>query len=212
MGALALIPTSVGYAGLALLVGGESAGIPLPGETALITAALLASGGHLSLVGVIAVAATAAIVGDNIGYAIGRRGGRWLLTRPGRWESERRALVERGERFFERHGGKTVFFGRWLPVLRITAAWLAGVHRMHWARFAAWNALGGVSWAISVGLAAYAVGEAAKSIIRYAGLAGIGFVLVGASAFVWLRVVRPRLRARRGSRPPSRAARARRGG
>jgi undecaprenyl-diphosphatase len=211
-GALALIPTSVGYAGLALLVGGEAAGVPLPGETALITAALLASAGHLSLAGVIAVAATAAIVGDNVGYLIGRRGGRWLLTRPGRWERERLALVERGERFFERHGGKTVFFGRWLPVLRITAAWLAGVHRMHWIRFALWNALGGISWAVTVGVAAYAVGEAAKSVLRYAGLAGIGLVLVAASVVVWLRFVRPRLHARRSSRPPSRQARPRREG
>src|SRR5919199_4271620 len=122
----AIASSSVGYVALALLVGGESAGVPLPGETALITAGILASRGHLSLPLVIAVAAAAAIVGDNVGYVIGRRGGRWLLTRPGRWHDERLALVERGERFFARHGGKTVFFGRWLPVLRITAAWLAG--------------------------------------------------------------------------------------
>lgn len=187
----AIVSTRVGYVALALLVGGESAGIPLPGETALITAGILASRGDLSLPVTIAVAASAAIVGDNVGYAVGRRGGRWLLTRPGRWHEERLALVERGERFFVRHGGKTVFFGRWLPVLRITAAWLAGVHRMRWQSFAVWNALGGIGWATTIGVAAYFAGEAAKALVRDAGFVGLGLVLVAVLTFVWFRVGRP---------------------
>jgi membrane protein DedA with SNARE-associated domain len=208
----AIVSTKVGYVALGLLVGGESAGIPLPGETALITAAILASRGHLSLPLVIATAAGTAIVGDNIGYLIGRRGGRWLMTRPGRWHAHRLALVERGERFFLRHGGKTVFFGRWLPVLRITAAWLAGVHRMRWQTFALWNALGGIGWAITVGVAAYLAGEAAKALLRDAGLVGLGLVLLGAVIFVWFRLGRPKPRFLSGFRLPSPRGRARRGG
>jgi membrane protein DedA with SNARE-associated domain len=195
-----VVSARVGYVALALLVGGESAGIPLPGETALIAAAILASRGSLSLPLVIVIAASAAIVGDNIGYLIGRRGGRWLLTRPGRWRAERLALVERGERFFLRHGGKTVFFGRWLPVLRITAAWLAGVHRMRWRSFVVWNALGGIGWATTIGVAAYFAGEAAKALVRDAGLVGLGLVAAGAHVFAWLKLGRPRprlLRVRR---------------
>jgi len=99
-------PSTVGYAGVAILVGIESAGVPVPGETSLIAAAVLASQGHLSLPLVIVVAASAAIVGDNVGYLIGRRGGRWLLTQPGRWERSRTRLLERGEVFFARHGAK----------------------------------------------------------------------------------------------------------
>ncbi len=181
---VALPTTGIGYLVLGLLIGGESAGLPLPGETALITAGVLASQGELSIVPVIAVAATAAIVGDNIGYLLGRHGARRLLTRPGRLMQYRRAFLERGEAFFQRHGPKTVFLGRWLPVLRITAAWLAGAHRMPWPQFLFWNAAGGISWAISVGVAAYLLGEAAFAVIHDAGLVGIGVVAVAAIALL----------------------------
>jgi undecaprenyl-diphosphatase len=120
---IALPATRVAYVLLALLIGGESAGIPLPGETALITGSILASQGKLWLPLVIAVAAAAAIVGDNIGYELGRHGARRLLSRPGRFEDRRQAFLERGEAFFARHGGR-VLFGRWLP-FRVTAR-LAG--------------------------------------------------------------------------------------
>ena len=105
---LTLPATRIAYVLLALLIGGESAGIPLPGETALITGSILASQGKLWLPLVIAVAAAAAIVGDNIGYELGRHGARRLLSRPGRFEERRQAFLERGEAFFARHGGKTV--------------------------------------------------------------------------------------------------------
>ena len=177
---------AVGYAGLAALVGAESAGLPVPGETSLIAAAVLASQGHLSIPLVIAVAACAAIVGDNLGYLIGRRGGRWLLTRHGWGESRRQRLLARGEAFFERYGGKAVFLGRWLPWLRFTAAWLAGASRMPWPRFLLWNGLGGVAWATSIGLAAYFLGKAAAAVIGATGIAllvllaavGVGTYLV----------------------------------
>lgn len=151
----------VGYALLVLLVGGESMGLLLPGETALIAAAVLAHGGTLQIPVVIALAAVSAIVGDNIGYVLGRSGARSLLLMPGPFAERRTALLARGETFFARHGTKAVFFGRWIPVLRITAAWLAGASRMPWPAFALWNAAGCISWAVSIGLAGYALGAAA---------------------------------------------------
>jgi membrane protein DedA with SNARE-associated domain len=171
--------TRLAYLLLALLVGGASAGVPLPGETALITGSILASQGKLSLPLVIAVAAAAAIVGDNIGYELGRRGARRVLSRPGRFEERRQEFLRRGEAFFERHGGKTVLFGRWVPFLRVTAAWLAGANRMPWPRFFAWNAVGGISWAISVGVFAYLAGEVAVRILHDAGYVVLGLVAVG---------------------------------
>src|SRR5690242_2412623 len=96
---------SAGYPALALLVGLESTGVPLPGEAALITAGVLAAGGHLEIELVIAVAAAAAILGDNAGYLIGRKGGRRVLERPGRWQQRRQETLVRAERVFDRHGG-----------------------------------------------------------------------------------------------------------
>ena len=193
------VPASLGYVAVGLLVGGESAGIPLPGETSLIAAAVLAAHGKLDIAAVIAIAAVAAIVGDNIGYLIGRRGGRWALTRPGRWHEKRLAFVAAGEAFFGRHGAKTVFLGRWLPVLRITAAWLAGVHGMEWKRFALYNALGGMAWATSIGLIAYFLGSAAETAIQDLGIAGIVLVIVSIVAVFGahrLRMRRSKGRAR----------------
>src|SRR2546423_8013133 len=96
--------TLAGYPLLFAIVTGESSGVPVPGETALITASILASRGKLQIELVIALAAVAAIVGDNIGYVIGRKGGRWALERPGRFYRQRRQVLETGEPFFKRHG------------------------------------------------------------------------------------------------------------
>jgi membrane protein DedA with SNARE-associated domain len=183
------VPSSVGYLALFLLVGGESAGLVIPGETALIAAGVLASQGHLSIELVIVIAAVAAIIGDNIGYVLGRSGIRTLLVAPtGPLVRHRADFVERGEAFFQRHGAKTVFFGRWLPVLRFTAAWLAGAHKMDWRRFFLWNALGGICWATSVGLAAYALGSAAKEVVAYVGFAAVAAVLAaGLGFYLWRR-------------------------
>lgn len=189
------VPSTVGYAGVALLVGVESAGVPVPGETSLIAAAVLASQGHLSLPIVIGVAAGAAIVGDNVGYVIGRRGGRWLLTRHGRWEGSRARVLERGELFFLRHGGTAVFFGRWIPWLRFTAAWLAGANRMHWPRFLFWNAFGAVTWATSVGLAGYFLGRAAAPVLGAVGLAVLALLVVGGLVVLFARRLRRRAAA-----------------
>jgi undecaprenyl-diphosphatase len=172
-----------GYVGVALLVGSESAGLPVPGETSLIAAAVLASQHHLSLPLVIVVGAVAAIVGDNLGYFFGRNGGRRLLQGSAR----RRRLLAQGEAFFERHGPKAVFLGRWVPWLRITAAWLAGASRMRWPRFLVWNALGGAAWATSVAVAAYVLGKAASAVLGGVGLALLVLVAVGGAAVLLLR-------------------------
>jgi len=172
----------------------ESAGVPLPGETALIAAAILAAEGHYSITWVIAIAAVAAILGDNGGYWVGRRWGRRLLERwrpLQRW-SER--ILPPSERFFRRHGAKTIFLGRFFSILRVTAAWLAGVGKMHWWRFFLWNAAGGVCWAVLVGLASFYGGRAAGDAIdRYGLIAGVAIVVLAIVAIgavhIWKRRV-----------------------
>jgi membrane protein DedA with SNARE-associated domain len=173
---------------LFLVVMLESFGIPLPGETALIFFGVLASKGDYDIASVIAVAAVAAIVGDNLGYwLIGRLGGRALLRR-NRWLKRwADTVLPRAEGIMRRHGGKTVFFGRFVAVLRFTAAWVAGLGRMRWWRFLFWNAAGGVVWATAVGLVAFYGGKAAADAIQRYGLfaaAGVVVLLVGA----WLAV------------------------
>jgi membrane protein DedA with SNARE-associated domain len=170
----------VGYAALFALVAVESMGVPVPGETALITGAILASRGQLQLPLVLILAAAAAILGDNVGYLIGRQGGRRLLLANGPMAATRARVLRVGEPFFERHGPKAVFLGRFTAGLRIWAAWLAGATHMPWRSFLAWNALGGVSWACVVGVGAYALGHAAERAVEVAGVVG----LVGAAAFV----------------------------
>jgi membrane-associated protein len=142
---------NLGYPTLVLLIMFESSGVPLPGETALITAAVLASQHQLHIALVIALAAAAAITGDNVGYLIGRKGGRWLLRRPGPYAHHRARVLEIGEPFFARHGSKAVFLGRWILGLRTWASWLAGASRMPWRSFSRWNAAGGISWATTIG-------------------------------------------------------------
>jgi membrane protein DedA with SNARE-associated domain len=190
--ALIGIPASFGYGLLALLVGIESAGIPLPGETALLAAAVLAAQGKLSITLVIVVAAAAAIVGDNIGYLLGRSGLRRLLERPGWFEQRRRQLLRDGQEFFARYGGAAVFFGRWISWVRIVVAWLAGAEHMPWARFFLWNALGGISWATSIGLLAYFIGSTTSNILAAFGLVGAAVAVVAVIGYVIRKhVLRP---------------------
>jgi undecaprenyl-diphosphatase len=200
LAALINVPASIGYPLLFVLVGAESAGALVPGETSLIIAAALAAQGQLSLTLVIGVAAGAAIIGDNIGYVIGRRGLRRLLDRPARLSTRNRRLVARGEVFFDRYGSAAVFFGRWLPGLRVVASWLAGANRMPWRRFLFWNALGGIAWASTVGAVAYVLGRSASGSLAAIGFAGVGIVVL-----VYLaNRLRDRLRARRPKEPASR--------
>jgi membrane protein DedA with SNARE-associated domain len=178
-----------GYPLLFVLVMSESGGVPIPGETALIASSVLASQGKLQIELVIAVAAAAAIVGDNIGYLIGRKGGRWLLERPGAFHRQRLEVLRVGEPFFEVHGPKAVFFGRFVLGLRVWASWLAGATRMPWPSFVLWNALGGITWACAIGLIAYFLGHSAGNAIEAFGIYGLVALLL---AIVGILVMRRR--------------------
>jgi membrane protein DedA with SNARE-associated domain len=175
-----------GYPLLFVIVMGESGGVPLPGETALITAALLASTGKLEIELVIPIAAAGAIVGDNLGYLVGRKGGRWLLERPGWFQRQRREILVIGEPFFERHGPKAVFFGRFILGLRTWASWLAGATRMPWRSFVLWNAIGGICWATAVGLIIYFAGHSAKSAIETFGIYGLAAALLAIVSAIFI--------------------------
>jgi len=161
-----------------LAVGLETSGLPLPGETALVAAAVLASQGHFSVVSVIVVGAVAAILGDNLGYWLGRWLGRGFLQR---YDVVRRfsdRVLPPTERFFQRHGGKAIFLARWFSGFRIAGAWVAGFAHMSWWRFFFWNAAGGIAWATTVVFVAYYAGAAAADAFAHYGLLG-GAVIVG---------------------------------
>lgn len=163
----------------------EVAGLPfIPGETALITAAALASQGHGSIVGTIALAVLAAVLGAATGYVIGRVRGREILSFWPWLERVTGPGVERSEAFFHRHGSKTVFLGRFLPVLRATIGWMAGVAQMPWPRFLAWNVAGGIAWGCGVGLASYYAGQAVVDAVQRDALIGVGVALALALVLV----------------------------
>jgi membrane-associated protein len=184
------VSSSLGYL-LPALVGLESMGIPSPGETALVLACVMASQGKLQIELVIAIAAVSAIVGDNIGYWIGRKAGRRVLTSPrGPFHRRRIALIAYGDKFFAKHGSRAVFLGRWMALVRVTAAWMAGMNHMRFRTFFFWNALGAITWALSVGLLAYFAGEAAVHVIEKVGVGAavvLGVAIVGLIVWVQLR-------------------------
>jgi membrane protein DedA with SNARE-associated domain len=173
----------------------ESFGIPLPGETALITFGVLASQGHYSIVSVIVLAATGAIIGDNLGYwLLGRLGGRALFRRWGWLRRYSDRVLPRAERLMDRHGAKTVFFGRFVAVLRVSAAAVAGLAHMNWWKFLFWNAAGGIVWATAFGLAAFYGGTAVADAIARYGLYAAGVIIVAlVVGFFALRRVKHRL-------------------
>jgi membrane protein DedA with SNARE-associated domain len=182
--------TSVGLGLLFVLIMLESAGIPLPGETALIAAGLLAAKGRYEIWQVIVIAAAAAIIGDNLGYWAARHYGLRLVDRWPRLKKYSDRALPPAERFFKAHGGKTIFIGRFVAILRFTAALLAGATRMPWWKFFFWNAAGGICWATGVGLLAYYGGKAAAEAFDTYGLIGagaiIGLIAVAlVSAHVW---------------------------
>jgi membrane protein DedA with SNARE-associated domain len=167
-----------GYWAVFVFVAIESLGIPFPGETMLLVAAIDAGTTHqLSIVLVIVAATCGAILGDNIGFWIGREGGYRLLRRYGRYIGFNERRVKLGLYLFRKHGGKIVFFGRFVAVLRAWAAFLAGVNRMPWSRFLLFNALGGVIWATLYGLGGYFLGE---EIHRLTGPVGIVTIVLAA--------------------------------
>src|SRR5262245_8556872 len=166
----------------------ESFGLPVPGETALIACSVVASQASLSIAWVIVVGVLAAIIGDNLGYWAGRKGGRPLLKRNRLTRAYAERYLPRGERFFAKHGGKAVFLGRFVAVLRVTSAWTAGLSRMNGWRFFAWNAAGGITWATLVGLVSYFLGNAAaKAIGTYGLFAAGGAILFAVIVFLPVR-------------------------
>src|ERR1700686_4470148 len=149
-----------GYWAVFLFVAIESTGIPFPGETMLLVAAIAAGTTHqLSIAWVIVAAASGAILGDNLGFWLGRAGGYPLLRRYGRYLHVEERRLKLGQYLFLKHGGKVVFFGRFVAVLRAWAAFLAGTNRMPWAPFLLYNALGGIMWATLYGLGGYFFGD-----------------------------------------------------
>ncbi|TMC21307.1 MAG: DedA family protein [Chloroflexi bacterium] len=149
-----------GYPAVILFVMIECLGIPFPGETMLLLASFYAAVDHrLQIPIVIICAASGAMLGDNFGYTIGRIGGRPFVERFGRYFFVKPQHLVYAERFFARHGGKTVFLGRFTTLLRLWAAFLAGMHNMHWRTFLLYNAAGGIVWAIVYGMLGYLAGR-----------------------------------------------------
>jgi membrane-associated protein len=186
------IPPNLGYFAIFGLIALETMGIPLPGETALVAAALLAHDGKLTIEIVVALACAAAILGDNVGFAIGRKVGRRVFEKPGPFLPQRLRLLELGEPFFAKHGPKAVFLGRWVGGLRIASAWLAGMNKMNWPTFLVWNALGGICWACVVGFGAYFAGHAFEQVVSAVGVAGAAVVAAVLLSFLAWRHLKHR--------------------
>lgn len=183
-----------GYPAVVVFVMIESSGIPFPGETMLLLASFYAAvNGSLQIPLVIACAALGAILGDNIGYYAGKTGGKALVERYGHYVFIKPEHLERAEKFFARHGDKTVFFGRFVAVLRAWAAFLAGVNHMHWRTFFIYNAAGGILWATLFGCLGYFAGRTLGNFTRVEHLAsritwiigGIIVVIVAVILFVY---------------------------
>jgi membrane protein DedA with SNARE-associated domain len=183
-----------GYLAVFVFVGVESIGIPVPGETMLVTAAIYAgTTGRLSIFWVIVASSAGAIVGDNVGYLIGRTGGYRLLKRYGHYIRLDEDRLRLGQYLFDKHGSKVVFFGRFISVLRIFAAFLAGVNQMHWRRFLLFNALGGIVWSTIYGVAAYLFGQ---QLVQLSGRVDLILAIVGVTVIVAAIVVLRRNEAR----------------
>ncbi len=171
-----------GYLAVFIFVGVESLGIPVPGETMLVTAAIYAgTTGRLSIFWVIVASSAGAIVGDNIGYVIGRTGGYRLLKRYGRYIRLEENRLRLGQYLFDKHGSKVVFFGRFISVLRIFAAFLAGVNRMHWRLFLIFDAAGCIIWSTIYGVAAYFLG---RQLLRLSSRVDVALAIVGVAVII----------------------------
>ena len=171
-----------GYAGVAISLALESIGLPLPGESLMIAAALYAAATHqLNIFVLVPLAAAGAIAGDQIGYLIGRLVGYRLLAHWGRKIGLGDERLELGRFLFRRYGGPVVFAGRFVAVLRTFTALLAGANLMPWHTFLLWNGLGGICWTALYGFGAYTLGDAVK---RLSGPVGIGMGVIGGAALI----------------------------
>lgn len=187
--AIVSLSDKLGYL-LPAIIGLESMGVPSPGETALVLAAVLASQGKLNIWLVIPIAIASAIIGDNIGYLLGRWVGRDVLEAPGPFQHRRVKAMAVGDRFFDRYGGKAVFVGRWIALVRVATAWLAGINEMRFSHFFVWNALGAVTWATAYGLLGYFGGTAAAHVLENIGVGAaiaLGVALIVGAAYWKIR-------------------------
>ena len=196
-----------GYPAVIFFIMIESMGVPFPGETMLLLASFYSAiDSRLQIPIVIACAALGAILGDNIGYSIGRKGGRPFAERFGRYFFVKPEHLNRAEQFFAKHGGKTVFFGRFTTLLRLWSAFLAGVNHMHWHTFLIYNAAGGILWAIIYGTLGYVAGRffhdnfgQVEHIARTISWVSGGIIVVVVASiivFLWLRHRRKMARTR----------------
>ena len=182
--------SSYGYGAVALVVAIESMGIPFPGETTLIAAAIYAGTTHrLDIALVVLAASVGAILGDNVGFWAGRELGFRLLIRYGSKVRMTPARIKLGQYLFARYGAEVVFFGRFIAVLRALAAFLAGANEMTWTRFLVFNAAGGIAWASLYGFGAYMLGQ---EMLRLKGPLGIGIGIAAGIAVTVALVVLPR--------------------
>jgi membrane protein DedA with SNARE-associated domain len=186
-GHIAHLITTYGFLAIGVIIALESVGLPLPGESVLVLAALYAARHGHSITAVVASATVGAILGDNVGYLIGREFGYRLLRRYGSSIGLSPNKIKLGQYLFLRHGSTVVFFGRFVAVLRVLAAVLAGVNRMNWRRFLLANAAGAILWASTIGFGTYFFGRAVMHLTRPVGIA-LGAValavIVGALLFV----------------------------
>jgi len=173
----------------------ENAGIPVPGETILLAAGFFASRGLFSLPAVISIAATGAIIGDNCGYWIGRRLGRRLLLRYGKYVLLTEKRFQSMERFFKGHGDKMVISARFITGFRVFTALFAGASHMVWPRFLLFNAIGAILWSVAMGLLGFFFGHSWALLERW--IKGSGLILAGAVmlALAIITVVKRRNRA-----------------
>jgi len=180
-----------GYAAVFLGVFLENTGLPVPGETMVLAGGALAHAGHLSLGWVIVIAILAAILGDNLGFFIGRNGGRRIVERFGARIGVTRARLAEFDRFFHRHGAKTVFVARFITGLRVVCAVLAGGSGMEWPTFLFYNASGAVAWSTTIAVVGYFLGKSWDTIERVVGGAGlVGLAAAVVLVVVWLKRTR----------------------
>src|SRR5215208_5189712 len=171
------------YGYLVILFGvmAESTGVPLPGETILLASGFLVQQGHLDLGDAIVFGILGAVIGDQIGYWVGREGGRRFVVRWGRYLFISPERLAHAEAFFTRHGGKAVFLARFFSGLRVFGALVAGISRMRWGTFLLYNALGGALWATAVVLVGYFLGSSRGLVERWLGRVSI--LLIGLLVF-----------------------------
>ena len=177
------LPAELGYAALFGVLLAEYTGLPVPGETVLLGAVVLAGTGHLALPVVVLIAIAGAILGSCLGYVIGRRGGRRLLLRPGPFVGKRHRMLHGAERFFSRYGEAAVFLSRWVPCARYLTPLTAGAAEMSWHRFLLFNVIGGITWVASLSAVATYFGAAGAATISAAGLV----VAIVSALIAWVR-------------------------